>query len=93
MGVRCPGLEQCGQGPAEASQERVDGRRGGDEPESSHPSFVREDYREWWKAQFCGENQHWSGLKAIGDPPLYLAPMDFHLVKKASGGGEQVGSV
>ena len=31
MGVGCPGLEQCGKGPAEAGRGGVDRRRGGDE--------------------------------------------------------------
>ena len=93
MGLGCSGLKHCGKKPAEARRGRVGGGRGGEEPESGHTPFVREENREWRKARFCGENRHWSGLEAIGDPPLDLTPMDLHLVKKALGRGKQVSTI
>ena len=93
MGVGCPGPEQCGEEPAEASRDRVDGHRGGDQPKSSHSPFVRAEYQEWRETRFCSENRHGSGPKAVGDPSLYLMPMDLHLVEKAYGGSEQVGTI
>ena len=66
----------------------VDRRRGGDEPKSGHPPLVRKENCEGMKARLCGENRHWSGLKAVDDPSLHLPPMDFHLVNKSFAGFE-----
>ena len=93
MGVGYPGLEQCGKGPAEAGRGKVEGRRRGNEPNGSHPPFVRKEYHKLWQARFRCEDRHWSGTETVGDPPLHLPPMDLHLVEKAFGGGKQVGTI
>ena len=95
MGVGSPGLEQSGEGPAEASRGsiQVDGGGGGEKPKSGHSPFVREEYREWWEARFCCKNWNRSGPKAIDDPSLYLPPMGLYFVKKAFGGSEQVSTI
>ena len=54
---------------------------------------MREENRERREARLRGKNWHRSGPEAVGDPPLYLAPMDLHLVKEALGGSEQVSTV
>ena len=56
-------------------------------------ALMREENRERREARLCGENRHGSGPEAVGDPPLYLAPMDLHLVKEALGGSEQVSTI
>ena len=93
MRVRCPGLEQSGKGPAEAGRGGVDRHGGRDEPKGSHPPFVRDKDSEWWEALFRSENQHGSGSETIGDPPLHLPPMDFHLVEEPFSGCEQVSTI
>ena len=54
---------------------------------------MREENRERREARLCGKNWHRSGPEEVGDPPLYLAPMDLHLVQEALGGSEQVSTI
>ena len=93
MRVRRPSFEQSGKGPAEAGRGGVDRRRGGDEPKSGYSPFVREKEDDWWKARFRSENRHGSGPETVGDPSLYLPPVDLHFVKETFGGCEQVSTV
>ena len=93
MRVRRPSLEHSGKGPAEAGRGGVGRRRGGDEPKSGHPPFVREEDHEWWKARFRSENWHGSRPETVGDPSRHLPPVNLHLVKEPLGGFEQVSAV
>ena len=93
MGIGCRGPELSGEGPAEAGRGGVSGRRGADEPTSGHPPLVWKENCKWREVRFCAEHWHGSVPEAVGDPPLHLPPMDFHLVKKSFGGCEQVSAI
>ena len=91
--IRGPRTQQRGEGPAEAGRGGVDRGRGARYPERGHAAFVGEKNVEWRETRFGRKDRHWGGSEAIGNPPLYLPPMNVHLEKEAFSGYKQVGPI